>query len=244
MSTLRGKKYSGTLYGRMYGSTDAFQKMGNLSELTTSKENESNELPSTGRDDFGEAIEVENAPGVTEITLGFNSFDKDGLARALMGEAVDLGGTVETLTAVKFNFTKGGWIDLPHEDIDPANFAVKDGSTTVAATSYELNPRLGMIKFNDDVTITDNKELNYSGKTLGSVGFEIDANTLQSLPLELKLDGKDRITGKDGILIVPHAVLSSNGDINWLSDDWWENGLSGKLVKDDGKPTMRFKEFG
>lgn len=95
----------------------------------------------------------------------------------------------------------------------------------------------------DSAGINEGDNLSYSGKTKGTAGYQVEANTLQSLPLELYLDGKDRITGKSGTLTIPHAVLASDGDINWLSDDWWENGLSGKIVKDEGKPTMLFKEF-
>ena len=57
------------------------------------------------------------------------------------------------------------------------------------------------------------------------------------------LDGKDRVTGQNGILEIPHAVMTSDGEMNWMSDDWWESGLSGKLVKDPAKPTMRFTEY-
>lgn len=244
MSQLRGKKYSGTLYGRKHGSDDAFLVLSNMTEVTTSVDIETDELPSTGREDYGQALEAETKPGATKLSLKSNTFDKHAMGRTLMGEAVDLPTAAVTLTAVKFKFKKGGWVDLSHQDIDPTGFVVKDGTTTVDATKYELNPRLGMIKFDDSLTITDGKELTYTGTTKGTAGFQIDANTLQSLPLELKLDGKDRISDKDGILWMPHAVLTSDGDINWMSDDWWENGLSGTLVKDEGKPTMRFTEFG
>lgn len=241
--SLRGKKYSGTLYGRKHGSSDAFTLLGNLTELTTSKSVETDELLSTGREDFGEAIEVENKPGPTELSLQFNTFDKEGMARALMGTAAALSATVVTFTDLDMAHTKTGWIKLEHSDIDPAQFAIKDGATTLAATTYELNPRLGMVRFNDSSALAEGKALKYTGKTKGTSGYQIDANTLQSLPLELYLDGKDRITGRNGTLSIPHAVLSSDGDMNWLSDDWWANGLKGKLVKDQNKPTMRFTEF-
>lgn len=66
----------------------------------------------------------------------------------------------------------------------------------------------------------------------------------QSLDLEIFLDGKDRISGKNGSLTIPHAKLSADGEINWFSDDWWESGLTGTVVKEEGKSAMTFKEFG
>lgn len=241
---LRGKKYSGTLYGRKYGTEDVFVKLTNATEITTSVDIETDVLPSTGREDYGQAIEAETTPGATQIKISGNTFDKHALARALMGEAIDLEGTAKTLSETAFGAAYGGWIDLGVQDIDPANFNVKNGTDTVEPAKYELNPRLGMIRLKDDAGIAAGAELKYSGKTKGTAGFAIDANTMLSLPLELKLDGKDRISGKDGILYMPHAKLTSDGDINWMSDDWMQNGLSGTLVKDEVKPTMRFTEFG
>lgn len=243
-TNLRGRKYSGDIYAREYGTDKPFVKMGNLSELSTKSEVESDELLSTGREDFGQAIESESKPKPTEITLKFNTFDKYALARALMGEAVDLSTAPTSFSDVVGKVSKSGWVKLAHRDIDPKHFAIKDKTGQKVDTAhYELNERLGMVKFSSESTLIDGDNFTYTGKTKGSAGFQIEANTLQSLPLEIYLDGKDRITGKDGILEIAHAVLSSDGDINWLSDDWWENGLSGKLVKDDGKPLMLFTEF-
>lgn len=240
---LHGKKYSGDLYGRPYGTTLAFSNMGNVSELTTSKEMETDELMSTGRDDYGESIEIENKPGATEMAVKFNSFDKEGMARALMGEAVNLPTEPVTITDAPLT-VQIGWIKLSHTDIDPATFVLTGAlAAVVPASTYELNPRIGMIRFNETSELLPDVELTYTAKTKGRAGYKIDANTLASLPMEMYLDGKDRITGKDGILEVPHAVLASDGEINWLSDDWWESGLTGKLVKDEGKPTMRFTEY-
>ncbi|STZ07219.1 Uncharacterised protein [Moraxella caprae] len=242
--SLRGRKYSGDLYARKYGSSDVFEKMGNVTEFTTKSETEKDELKSTGRDDFGQAIEVEVVPQPTEISLKFNTFDKHALARVLMGEAVDIGGVPEVINETAVKASKTGWIKLNHNDIDPENFKLKNKSKQdIEKAKYELNPRLGMVRLLDSTGINDGDNLHYEGKTKGRKGFAIDANTLQSIPLELYLDGKDRISGNDGVLEVAHVVLSADGDINWFEDGWWESGLTGTIVKDEGKPAMRFTEF-
>lgn len=238
-----GKKYSGDLFARAHGSEDGFFELGNVTELSTKKEADTDELTSTGRDDYGEAIEIDTIPGATELSLKFNTFDKMALARALMGEAIDLVTTPVTFTDEELKVGMG-WIKLAHRDIDPEELVLTDSTQqAVDPTTYKLNPRLGMIQFTADSELEVDSIVTYSGKTKGSAGYQIDANTLTSLPLEMYLDGKDRISGKDGILDIPHAVLASDGDLNWFSDEWWESGLSGKLVKDQDKPTMRFTEY-
>lgn len=242
MAGLQGKKYSGDLYGRPFGSEDGFTKMGNVKELKTKRDMDSNDLLSTGREDYGEALSTDNKPGATEVEIVFDTFDKYGMARALMGTAIDLD-TAPVDFADKELTVGLGWLKLGYEDIDPETFALKDSlDAPIAANQYELNPRLGMIHFTASATPLVGSKVKYSGKTLGSAGYQVDANTLASLPMEMYLDGQDRVTGADGMLIIPHAVMTANGDMNWMTDDWWEAGFNGKLIKEPGKPAMRFRE--
>lgn len=240
--SLRGRKFSGDLMGRAYGTNNGLLKLGNVTEFTTKSETEKDELKSTGREDYGQAIEVEAKGKPIEISLKFNTFDKHALARMLMGEAVDLASSPQAIPETTVRAVKG-MIKLNYTDINPEGFALKVGSKVVEATKYKLNPRLGLLEITDWTGIDVGTELKYSGNTKGSAGFSIDANTLQSLELELYLDGQDRITGNNGILEIPHAVLSANGDINWFTEDWWESAFSGTAVKDEGKPVMKFTEF-
>lgn len=239
----RGKKYSGDLFARKWGTADGFIMVGNVTELSTSKESDSDQLTSTGRGEYGEVIENETIPGATELAIKFNTFDKYAMARVMMGEAVDLSTTPISFTdeplVVGMN-----WLKLAYRDIDETTLVLTDDADAVIDTStYEVNPRLGMVRFNDTSELAPGATITYSGSTVGSAGYQIDANTLTSLPLEMYLDGRDRISGQDGILDLPHGDLSSDSDINWFSDDWWEGGLSGPLIKDPGKPTMRFTEY-
>lgn len=239
----RGKKYSGDLYARKWGSNDGFLKIGNTTELTTTKESENNQLTSTGLGEYGEVLESENVPGATEVSIKFNTFDKHAMARVMMGEAIDL--STDVVTFADEPLIVGlNWLKLAHRDIDVSTLVLKDDAdATIDPATYEVNGRLGMVRFKETATPLAGSTVTYSGSTNGTAGYQIDANTLTSLPLEMYLDGQDRITGQYGILDMPHADLSSDSDINWFSDDWWEGGLSGPLVKDPGKPTMRFTEY-
>lgn len=240
---MRGRKYAGDLYARKYGSSDGFFKLGNATEFTTKSDVEEDKLLGTGLDNYGQAIEVEITPKPIEVSLKFNTFDKHALARMLMGEAIDLASTPQPITETMVRAVKG-LIKLNHSDINPEGFVLKVGSKVVEATKYKLNPRLGMLEIIDWAGIDDGAELKYSGNTKGSSGFSIDANTLQSLELELYLDCQDRVGGNYGKLELPHVSLSSDGDANWFSGDWLDTGLKGTVVKDEGKPVMRFVEFG
>lgn len=240
---LHGKKYSGDLWGRKYGSNEPFQKLGNVTELKVSSKSKTDTLKSTGKYDYGQAIETETTNEPSEVSYKFNTFDKPNMGRVLMGEAFDLAATPITFTDEEHTAGVGG-IKLANKDIDPATLVLttQTGETIDPAT-YSLNARLGMIEFNATSTLAVGETFKATGKTKGSKGYIIAANKLQSLPLELYLDGKDRITGKDGILDMPHAVFASDGDIDFMSDKWWEAGMKGTLVKDEGKEALTFSEY-
>lgn len=240
----RGKKYSGDIYAKKYGSDDGFTLMGNITELTTKQEVDKDELLGTGRDNYGQAIESQIKPKPTQIELKFNTFDKEAFARVLMGQAVDFTKQVQTFNDKTAKVQKGQWVKLEYDDIDPKGFSVKNKTSQAIATEhYVLNERLGMIKFLETAEVTNGDNFTYSGKTKGTAGYVIEAGTLTDIHLEMYLDGFDRISEKNGILTIPHAVLSAEGDINWFDDKWWESGLSGTLIKDSGKAVMTFKEF-
>lgn len=245
---LQGRKYSGDLYGRALDANGeplgSFFKLGNVSGLKTTREVETDSLTSTGAYDYGEAISVEIKPGATEIEITFNSFNKDGLARALMGEVLDMSTTKYSVVKEAHSaILDEGYYKFDSSDIDPKTFKVYDSADTeISPEDYELKASLGLFRFKDGAA-NKGQAFKVSYSTLGRSGYEIEANSLQRIELELLLDGKDRISGRQGELWIPHAVLSSNGDIDWFADDWWENGLTGTLIKHQGKPSMRFKEY-
>lgn len=240
---LHGKKYSGDLWGRKYGSNEPFQKLGNITELKISSKATTDTLTSTGKGDYGQAIETETTNEPTEVSYKFNTFDKHSMGRVLMGEAFDLETKPVSFTDEEHTAGVGG-IKLVNKDIDPATLVLTDaGGETIDKSTYTLNARLGMVEFNAKSELEVGAVFKASGKTKGSAGYTISANKLQSIPLELYLDGKDRITGKDGILDMPHAVFASVGDIDFMSDSWWEAGMTGTLVKDEGKDALTFTEY-
>lgn len=236
----RGRKFSGDIYGRKFGSTDPMIKLGNLTALTFEKDSDTEELQSTGKHDYGQAIESVTKPGPTKIKMEFNTFDKLALARTLMGEAVDLPTSPETVADEAHSAKVGEWLKLKHKNIDSAGISIKAGvgNTAVPADHFEVNHRLGMIRLiKGKTTVNDDDPLKISYKTKGSKGFTIAADTIQRLDLELYVDGRDRITGEDGILEIWHAALQSDGNLDFMGDNWWTNGVSGTALKPADKPS-------
>lgn len=243
----QGKIFSGDLLCRKVGSDDGYLLLGNVTELKTKTDIETKELIGRGKKNYGKAISSVTIPKPTTIDIKFDSFDKYALARALMGELIIKERTAEAINK-EVPAKKGVWLDLGVEDIDPTGFAVKikEGNKALAVdVDFELNTNLGMVMILESEatkTITDQTTLVVTGKNKALKYIEIEAGTLPSLDLEFKLCGFDIVSQKEGTLHIPHAVLSSDGELNWLSDDWWSAGLTGTLIKEHGKPEFVFRE--
>lgn len=245
----QGKIFSGDLLCRKAGSNDGYLLLGNVTELKTKTDIETKELIGRGKKNYGKAISSITIPKPTTIDIKFDSFDKYALARALMGELAIKERTAEQINK-EITGKKGVWLDLGVEDIDPTGFAVKikEGNKPLTVdVDFELNTNLGMVMILESEatkTITDQTVFVITGKTKALKYIEIEAGTLPKLDLEFKLCGFDIVSGKEGVLHIPHAVLSSDGELNWLSDDWWTAGLTGTLIKEHGKPEFVFREKG
>lgn len=243
---LRGRKFAGDLWARKYGTNDAWFRLGNVTQLEIERKVETDELQSTGKYDYGAALESVPKPSVTSIKVAFNTFDKQGLGRILMGDAVDFAGTVQNVVDKVLTVSKKGVaLSLEHRDIDPATLAVKtEAGQAVEASNYRLSPNLGRLIILPASTINDGDKIKVSFKTKGRKGYHIDAETVDAIELEIELDGKDRITGNDGILHIYHAKFQTDGSTDWYADDWWKNGVTGTLLKPSDKPsTYSYREY-
>lgn len=243
-ANLAGKRYQGDLYARKHGTDHPFLPIGNVQELSTKQEVETDELIGTGLDNFGQAISAVVTPKPMEISIKYNSFDKYSFAQVLMGEAIDLATKPTPFADVTAKVSKTGWVKLTYTDIDPVHFEIKNKEgQKVDKSHYVLNERLGMVRFTTESTVIEGDNFTYTGKTKGSAGYKIDVGTLHDIKLELYLDARERFSGKRGILSIPQAVLASDGDMNWFGDEWLEAGMNGKLVKEADKAVMTFTEF-
>lgn len=221
--------------------------VGNTTSLTTASSTESKERTSKRKGTYGQALDSLVTQKPTEIGLKLDTFDKNNLAMALMGEAAVISAAAETVTDTVIHIgKKGQGYKLPHENIDPATVKVKnkDGQP-VKAEHIKYNANVGLIEIDTAAdNVLDDEDVKVSYKTRAAGGFKISAGALSRLDLEIWVDGKNRITGEAGVLHIPHAVLAADGDIDWFGDDFAEAAFKGTAVLAGGeKSTYYFSSF-
>ena len=174
----------------------------------------------------------------TEIGSKLDTFDKDNLALALMGEAAVIAATARTVTGETVTIgKKRHGVKLANGNIDPATVKVKNKSNTnVDAKHLDINATLGMITILPVAdTVNDGENITVEYKTCDSGGYKVSAATLSRLDLEIYVDGRNRVTGETGILHIPHAVLAADGSIDWFGDDFNTAEFKGTAVLASGE---------
>ena len=235
-----GYRFAGALYGRKYGSDDPWQRLGNVSELSTSTEVDKDELLSTAPADYGSAISVYTKKSATNISISFNSFDRAAFARSLMGEDAELGTTASSFS--KTVPAAVGVVDLEAENIDADSLTIQADGAALSATeiAFTLQAASGFL----EITALDTSaaELEISGSTLAG-GWTVAANSITSFDFEFRMETENLVSGKHGVLKIPHAVIAAEGGSNWIAEDWVEKSFTGSIVKVEGKPEFSYTEF-
>ena len=199
---------------------------------------ETKERVSKQKGTYGSALDSLKTVKPTEIGLKLDTFDKDNLALALMGEAAVIAATAQTVTDETVTIGKKGMAyKLANGNIDPATVKVKNKSkANVDAKHLDINATLGMITILPTAdTVNDGEEITVEYKTRDSGGYKVSAATLSRLDLEIYVDGRNRVTGETGILHIPHAVLAADGSIDWFGDDFNEAEFKGTAVLASGE---------
>lgn len=223
-----------------------FVDVGNVTALTLKSESETKERISKQRGSQGQALDSLVTPKPTSCTIKSDTFDRHNLALALMGKDSTLTTVVETITDTPVKITsQGQWYPVGAANVDVATLIVKTSADVdVDATAFEFNADLGMILITPgSTTVPADSTIKVSFKTIAVKGFQIDAGTISSWDMEIKVVGENRITGKTGTLHIPAVTLGADGEIDWFGDDFAESSLSGNVVKDGAKAPYSFTEI-
>lgn len=243
-----GLIFAGVVYARnrrIAGST--FRDIGNTTSLQIKSSTDKKERVSKRKGSYGQALDSISQKKPAEVSFKLDTFDRDNLAMVLVGEAVVLEASAQKVTDENVTITKKGeWYQLSRDNIDPTTIKVKNAtSQAVAETDVEYNANLGLIAIKPScANVQDGEIVKVTFSTRNGGGFRIDADTVGDFDLEIMIDAENRVSGKNGKLHIPSAVVSSESDLDWLKDDFNEAGFKGNAVLVAGhKSAYSFSEF-
>ena len=196
---------------------------------------------------FNQPIHSESLPGTTNVTAALLEVPPLILARMLFG--VGSTATVTAGTAVDEPVTVGAAnapIQLAKRYISAVTVE-KGGTPLVLNTDYTLSAtdaRRGQVmpKAGGDIEAGDALTISYS--YAAQVSTSIVGGATPTKKFYITGDMEDRVGGENGELRIPQANLTTDGDVDWLSDEPIQVTLTGDvIVADDESAPYTFVAY-
>jgi hypothetical protein len=185
--------------------------------------------------------------GATLLSLTINEVDGPALGMALMGEVNTLNVAGGTVTDENVTAKLGVFVDLAQRNLTGASVVVQDDTDTttyIEGTDYEINYALGWIQALPGGAISADQVLHVDYAHGAISGQTIDGSTLTEIRGELVLDGRNLADGKELVIKVDEAILASDSEVDFMSDDFVELELSGNMKTLAGKTKPYTVDYG
>lgn len=221
------------------GSLGKLRMVGNTTKLAIKPNSTKKEQKSKMRGSYGTAITTVMLPDPSDFSMTLQRIDRTNLMYQFMGSEGTYAQTAATVTDEAINAVLDGWVKLAKEKVSSVVVTNSAASTTyVAGTDYELNADMGMIRAIPGGAITENLELkvDYTAAAITD-GWAINGSTQNSIRVYVLLDGENIASGE---LITGEfwdVMLTPDQELDFLSDELVEIGLSGAMQKPAAKPS-------
>ncbi len=220
--------------GLSLGLTGPFE----ASKFAIKSNSELKEKVSKGRSTYGQVIETVALQKPADLEITLTEMGKDGLSMALQGTAATLtqgsGSITDEVIVAKHNV----WVALSKQAFAVAGFVVKHTSGTptyVLGTDYDVNYQLGWVRVKSTGAIADGASIKVSGTYAAITGTRIAGATQAQVRAKVILDGKNFADDNPVVVTVWEAVVSSGELFDFLSDNFGEIPLKGRLKTPAGK---------
>jgi hypothetical protein len=236
MSDARGFLGAGDLYINriVAGIAQGWEGPIECSKFEIKANAELKERTSKGRDSYGQIVASAAIPQPFDLNITINQADKTGLSIALLGTAAAVTQTSGTITSEAVTLVKDVWVPLSKANFSTTAFTVTKTAGSVLlvlGTDYIVNWRFGWVKA---LTATAATACTVSGSYLAQSGTEIKGATAASVRAKFRLDGKNMADDTPAIVNVYEAVVASDAAIDFLSDDFLDVPLPGRMVTPAG----------
>lgn len=229
--------------GNAQSGYEAVTKAGKLEIKPNS---EIKELPSKGRDDYGQVLATVSINKPADFSLTLTRVDATALKLMFMAESEAISQSSATVTdeAVVAKLEK--WARLTKRNIQAGGFSITNTAedvTYVKDVDYEINYRLGMVRPLDAGSITADQALkvNYTANAIS--GTRLLGAKKPSLRCSVLLDGKNLVDDSPVLAEVFEATLTPQAGFDFFADDWNECVLEGRMATPIGKTSPFIVEF-
>jgi hypothetical protein len=237
---MAGLLAEGTLYlnRKINGVAQGWKKVEGTTRFSISNSSEIKEQKSKDLAKYGQVTASVALPNPSELALTISDFTAESLAIGLMGDDsvyTVAGATISNEVVIA---DIGAFVPLSKSNVTPGSVVVTDstGATTyVEGTHYEINYGFGMLRAISTITDAQSLQVDYTHGAIS--GFNVNGGTRPQVNGALRLDGRNLADGKKLMIEVLDALLVSDGEIDFMADDFVEFGMTGRMNTPSGQPS-------
>lgn len=185
---------------------------------------------------YGQSRAAVVIPKPTELSIAISAASATTLAMQFQGIVESLTQSAGTLTASEVTVTMlGDWLPVGKRNLVEQGFQVfqADGTTELAAATYEVNWSRGEIRVKSGVTVGG--KIKITGSYNAVDGKKILGGRLPQIRCRARFDGANLVDGAPVEADVHEAVLGAGNEFDFLSENFTATELSGEIVVPVGK---------
>lgn len=190
------------------------------------------------RDTFGQTRASVNLPQPATISVTLADQPAAVLAMAFLSEESALAVVGATVTNEAVTVILDRWQQLSKQNLTASSVVVQDAADTITyveGSDYEVNYRLGLIRFLSTGSVL-NAATAHVDFAYGSIaGTRIIGGAKSQIKARLILDGKNMVNDKTTICQVYEATLRPDGEIDLNSGEYITTTLVGTMVTPTGQ---------
>lgn len=227
------------------GASTGLIQIGNATSFGITESSEIKERKSRMKSTYGQVLDSVPIKQPATISLTVDELNMDNLALALLGENAVLTQAAQTDTAVTVTAKLDKWAPIGYKAITAVAAADSQATALVEGADYELNATAGLIKFLSTSThVVEDEAINLTISADAVDGRKVTGSVKPTIKAKLFLDGKNFADGKQVHVTVLEAVLTpSEGEVNFLSEEFTTLSLSGTLNTPTGETAPYFVEY-
>lgn len=218
------------------GVQTGLQLKGECPDVSVKIDGDIEEQTGSGRDNFGQVVGSVSIPKPGAASFTFTQADIEMFAMVFYGTGAVMTQSSGTGVAVTLDVKPGRWVEMGK--FRTSNEVVKNiaGDVTyVLGTDYEINARLGLIKFVAGSALAGEAQAAITLDHAAVTGATIQGMTKSNIRIRLVVDGVDLDSGRDFMLVVHQLRLKPSGDVTIKGKKFIEAKFEGTMETPAGK---------
>lgn len=213
----------------------------NVTQLAINTPSEQITRTSKKKATFGQALDSVSIAQPSTVSISIDDQPADILAIALLGDIATVNQSSGTVTEEAVTILANSrWAQLANKNLagEGITAVLASDDSAVAATEYEINYALGLIRAKAGGTLASGESIKLTYQHNAITGTKVKGGIKSQIRMNITGDMKNLATGKPGHLEIFEATVAPTEAVDFMASEFVSTTLSGncKLVSGQDAP--------